>query len=285
MPKDVVSIITEQGRLQAAKYCPSLSASDIGAGNVCQLGSSQSIPPSFVVWGDSHANALTPAFDALATKTNTHGWMVRMLGCPPLMGVWPTKPPKSNACSDFNDSVMTQIENHKPEFVVLVARWSAYSSGWPKGGLEENAPQPFLSDSQTSGDTMENSREVFERGLRLTFLRLQKIGTKVFVVEQVPEFKYPVPESLARLKMLAVPIETHEPTLDEYRRRQEFFSKQLDQFSLQYSFTRINLSEVLCMNGRCQLEHQDHPLYRDDNHLSNYGAFFVSPSLLPIFER
>ena len=81
----------------------------------------------FLVWGDSHADALAPAIDIAARKSARSGLFTAAVGCPPLLGV---KTQYAPHCSDFNDSVLDMLrEREDLHTIILVARWAFYAEG------------------------------------------------------------------------------------------------------------------------------------------------------------
>lgn len=86
-----------------------------------------SAPPDILLLGDSHADAILPAFVEMA---RTHSMRVAYVGqgaCPPLLGVnvaagyWPEE-----HCSQLANHQFEWAQKLRPRVVVLVGRWGMY---------------------------------------------------------------------------------------------------------------------------------------------------------------
>jgi hypothetical protein len=51
----------------------------------------------------------------------------------------------------------------------------------------------------------------------------------------------------------------------------------------QYGAKILYPHEILCATGQCQLSMNDRPLYRDEHHLSVFGALKLAPLLSQAF--
>ena len=89
----------------------------------CQVGVGE---PKFLVWGDSHAGALSPAIANIAA---TPGLYAAFGGCPPLLGLVPEElrgDDKPN-CKEHNQKIMEKVATDgNIDVVILAAYWSAY---------------------------------------------------------------------------------------------------------------------------------------------------------------
>jgi peptidoglycan/LPS O-acetylase OafA/YrhL len=79
-------------------------------------------PPGAILWGDSHA---AHHFDGLKAELGAAGYTLGMFtasACPPIIG----RPVDGRPfCKDINDFVLSLVNSHKPEIVILAAVWQA----------------------------------------------------------------------------------------------------------------------------------------------------------------
>jgi peptidoglycan/LPS O-acetylase OafA/YrhL len=90
---------------------------------VCQVGVGE---PRFLVWGDSHAGALSPAIANIAA---TPGLYAAFGGCPPLLGLVPDELPGDDKpnCKEHNQKIVEKVATDGSiDVVILAAYWSAY---------------------------------------------------------------------------------------------------------------------------------------------------------------
>ncbi len=86
-------------------------------------------PPSFILWGDSHAEALASAINASALKTGATGYIISGSGCPALLDVNLSVMPY---CYEHNNDVLAYIEEHPEiETVIIVGRFALNSCADP----------------------------------------------------------------------------------------------------------------------------------------------------------
>ena len=83
----------------------------------------------FVLWGDSHAAAMSPALDVAADRAGVAGTLVSFNACPPLLGVaaprlsWKDQ----QSCLARNQALVERIRSDPAiETVVMTGFWSAY---------------------------------------------------------------------------------------------------------------------------------------------------------------
>ena len=107
--------------------CHMIDPAAIGAGELCELGGPASREPSFIVWGDSHADALMPAFRKLAEDHGVRGLFASHTNCPPLLGIVLRGRRLVQTCREFNEQMISAIQRYDSAAVALVAYWSTYS--------------------------------------------------------------------------------------------------------------------------------------------------------------
>lgn len=96
---------------------PAQSYSDFSQKCHTDIGNDESI----IIWGDSHAAAMSSAFDPAIDN------LVQFTasGCPPLIGIKITSPPRKN-CQSINDFVFKALASDAKGTLVLHANWNMY---------------------------------------------------------------------------------------------------------------------------------------------------------------
>src|SRR3546814_6558185 len=103
---------------------------------LCAVGAHNGTPPSFLLWGDSHAHALKPAFDQAGDALGLSGRIASYPACPTLLGLDRLDQPASHDCSAFKDQVLA-MRRDSPTIhtVFLVSRLGLCAHGLrPEGG-------------------------------------------------------------------------------------------------------------------------------------------------------
>jgi len=249
--------------------------------DLCNIGSSES-EPSFILWGDSHAKALASGVDSSAKSLGIKGNIATRSACPPLISI---ERPNRTSCHKFNQAVLGKISN-TPEIktVILAARWALSTTGTRYKRESGNPVQ--LVDIQSLNDTSLSNFSLFEIGLKRTVDKLRSLGKNVVLVMPVPEIGFDVPSAYFISKITGRDVSAIiSPTLEEYTQRIK---------EVAFVFTKLmkdphvhvaDPASYLCKEDYCQVVDQGTLLYRDDNHLSVFGARYISHAFDAIFEN
>lgn len=257
-------------------------------GRLCVMGASGGdVPPSFILWGDSHAAAFMPAIGKVAARGGQAGLLAANAACAPLIGV--TRPGRGSdyRCPTFNDAVLAVVRaNTSLKRVILAARWGLSAEGYRY--KEESGEAEFINDARSTTIGPAENRAVFVRGLRRLLAALRDAGKQVIIIGPVPEIGWDVPKWLA-MRRLAMQrgVETQEdiaPTYGEFLARQGFVIRTLNALATEYGAKLIFPHEVLCTHDACRIESLRRPLYIDDDHLSRSGALSIQHIFKPAFQ-
>ena len=247
--------------------CFGLTASDVHEHRLCTIGA-KGVAPSFILWGDSHADAILPAVSEAGENAGRAGLFAGGEACPPLLGVTTPMP----GCRAFNDAVMARVKDARIKEIILESRWAKYAEGTAYG--VEPKGRVFLTDSAcTTGDIARDNHAVFVRGLLRTVGRLKAMGKQIVIVAAVPEIGWPVPAVLAR-RALARETDTANvnPRRGTYLARQKFVLSAFDRLKGENTARVLYPHKILCATGSCEVALNGVPLYRDEHHLSVFGA-------------
>ena len=98
----------------------------------CRIGApaAPEAPADFLLWGDSHAEALLPAVEAAAIRAGKSGFATILTGCAPLLHVDRVDEGPPTRCSAYADAVMTFLPGRDDlPLVILSARWELAAEG------------------------------------------------------------------------------------------------------------------------------------------------------------
>ena len=248
-----------------AQRCMTLSLSQIESGELCRYGPTGGDLPRVVVWGDSHALALLPAYDALAAVKPVHLYFAAHSSCRPLLGVASRNVEEraAGACSDFNGAMVRAIRRLDPAVVVLNAHWT-----YPDLDLVAQADL-----SAPSGESN------FSRGLQETVQALHAVNPSVCVVLDVPEAKYPVPYALAMAHRRGISADFLTVRRTDALEESRSVERDLRKLQERGILVTVDPKDVLCPTETCALQVAGRSLYYDGNHLSATGARYVSSTL------
>jgi len=244
---------------------------------LCNLGDDNNSNPEFLLWGDSHAMALADGLNVSAAKTVTSGTFVFSSGCLPSIEYIHRDKQEVKNCDLANNTAMQYLREHQEvKAVFLVARWNIYVKGGAKRLRKTGKVLPIK--MKNAPDSATTNDQLFYLLLKDTISRTQEMGKQVFLVLDSPDIGYDVPDSNF------IAYRTHQdvnqiiaPTYMEY---EEFNQSVLAIFKrLENEFDNVEIIDpttLLCPNqGRCLVSLDNTPLYRDDDHLSTFGAKYI----------
>ncbi len=280
-PAGVQRIRAEADDIEPRRHeCFNRSAEDVQQGRICTIGDARAPAPTFLVWGDSHGDALLPALNTDAASAYRKGLFVAHGRCPPLLHLSLTDEP-TGRCAQLNDAVFRLAMRKDIKEVILVARWAYYDQGVGYGldaseirHLIDLDPPPTPDRSQHAG---------FARVLERTVLALLKVGKRVVIVAPVPEPGFDVPEVLARDELYGAG-EHQTLAASDFHARDAFVSIELARLHAKYGVLIIDPASALCASDDCVLQRQGRPLYADHHHLSVFGAMQLSGLFTRAFE-
>lgn len=246
---------------------------------LCAIGNASAAAPSFVLWGDSHAESMRPALDFAARRYGGSGVFAGERGCPPLVDVerldW-------TDCRSVNNAILDMIlRESQIQTVIIAARWGMWAERSPY--KSEPGPAFDLKSGETSKLEERNNHLVFAAGLRRTVATLHAAGKEIWIVGPVPEVGFNVPryfflQSIGIGRGLDI-----RPNVEEFEQRQKFALDTLTEVSDLYDAKVIQPYSVLCDSQYCRVQQDDRALYFDDDHLSRFGAEKLNGLFDPVF--
>ncbi|MEJ1968879.1 MAG: acyltransferase family protein [Rhizomicrobium sp.] len=275
---DIRRIFAEADDSEPRRHdCFNRTAEDVAAGRICAIGDTRAASPSFVLWGDSHADAILPAVADAARRAGRKGLFVAHGRCPPLLLLSLTDEP-TGRCAQLNAAALALIRRDRIGEVVLAARWPYYDQGTGFG--PDASEVRHLIDLAPAAPHDADQHAAFARVLERTIRALGHV--KIVLVATVPEPGFDVPQVLARdaLHHLAA---DRRPTRDGYAVRNAFVLRDFADLRRRYAVTVVDPAAALCATGRCTLARDGRPLYVDHHHLSALGALTLAPLFDPAF--
>jgi peptidoglycan/LPS O-acetylase OafA/YrhL len=238
--------------------CVAVPLEQVSAGRVCNYGPGGSAP-KVLVWGDSHALALMPAFNALAKAHGMHTYFVAKYGCLPLLV--PGSPTRVDAaadrCTTFNAAVVEAIARLEPKLIILDGAWAAADS------------LPHVPD--------------IAAGIEQTVSRLSDYSRSICVVFAVPTLKYAVSHALLVARRRNIPDDFLRLSRADALAQHRDMEHDVRAFAQRSGLKVVDPKDALCPADSCLYKAGGRSLYLDDSHLSVYGALFVASTLEPCF--
>lgn len=234
--------------------------------SVCHIG--RTGDPTVVVWGDSYAHAMLPAFDAAFKQIGVSAWFAAESGCPPLPTARISYQGRDNwRCREFNDKMVKFLEAQPGvNQVVLTAAWDSYDK-------ETSGYQLRVSGADDSATSLKQGIEELAHQLQTN-----GEGPSLIVVGQVPAYDWNVPQKMLLRQLKYEPITPLKRT--DWREKSAASRGIFKQFASASHISFIESAEWFCVTGICRYAtDQGKPLYWDSGHINAEGVRFMTPML------
>jgi peptidoglycan/LPS O-acetylase OafA/YrhL len=279
-PPNVQTILAEAFDAEPLRdRCFNRTPQEVERGDFCMIGDQSVVSPTFVLWGDSHADAILPAVEAAAAPAHRKGIFVGRGRCPPLLKIMLADEP-NDLCARLNDHALMLAKGTTISVVILATRWAYYERGTGYGADQSDTDRLIDLSPKRGEDQAQHA--VFQRALARTVHALVQAGKKVVLVAPIPEIGVAVPEAQARIALGRGENDVR-PAASAYFARQAGVLATFDSLRRADGVTIIDPARSLCDSGRCAIAVEGKPLYMDYHHLSVFGARRLSPLFQGIF--
>lgn len=237
---------------------------------VCGIGAPGT--PTVLVWGDSFAHAMLPAFDAAFAKMGVAALFAAESGCPPLPSARVSFQGRDNwRCREFNEKMVRFAEAQRGvEQVMLAAAWDSYAN-------EHSGYRLRVSGQADSSSSLAQALETLAQELQTMHGIPQLI-----VFGQVPNYTWSVPHKMLLNKLNGEQI-TH-VTLEDWRTKSAATQVIFEKLTKTKQMIFVDSAGWFCASGACRFASDEGlPLYWDGGHLNMNGARFITPKLEETF--
>ncbi len=242
------------------------------ADDICQLNPGKDIAPSIMVWGDSMADGIAAAFYDLAQEQSVNGFIATAHGCPPVLG-FSQRVYKGFDCPGFNAHVLDLITRKNIKSVFLIGNWTDHlrpdNDNFDYANMDWYAPYaPYYS-------------QITMAALRRTVDELEAQGAKVHIVIDTPYVSFDPPRYLAMRALYNMRELPDTVKLAHYLNARKNNIDTFMSINAESDIIFIDPQERLCDETDCMVRDRHHSLYYNQGHLSNYGAHYLKPLLVP----
>ena len=237
----------------------------------CTFGDKNSTK-TFVLYGDSHASALYPAFESFAKEKKMRGIFISLSGCAPLFDIRRDDGVgnASNCTGEYAKNIEKFLESNAKDInhLYLVARWTMYEKGYRLNGRLQKETH-FLSDDTTKSTTAKQSAKVLKKAIISTVDKIHgELKIPVTILKNAPTLHGDI--SKRGLKNV---------TREEYLSQLKYTDGIFKGLAESDGVSVLSPIDILCPTEECMMYDGNEPLYRDDNHLNHKGAMMLRPLL------
>jgi peptidoglycan/LPS O-acetylase OafA/YrhL len=244
--------------------------------SACSLGIKKTEDFTFIIWGDSHAGALSYGLDKHATRHKISGLQLSSNGCPVSPVLTRGDQPKMRAnCHKDAQRALNIIKDIKPRNLLVQTRWALHFESTRHdnllGGKEHGHP---ISIKKVNDNYNLSDIDLFEYYVDY-FIQLaaemETQNTRLILISSTPEAGWNVPEKMLR----SINNNSHFDTSiarSTFDTRNYKATALFEILSKVPNITIINPSDVFCDGNVCRQSENAIPYYMDDDHLSKFGS-------------
>lgn len=252
----------------------------------CEQGALHDFNKTVVVLGDSHALSFYGVLAGYAEEAGIRLLLSGISGCVPLVDIIVQRNDRTgDYCALRNTAAFSDQALMGVDAVVLIARWTTYGFGDVTGELRRIG----LSRDLVANE--EDSYRVFGEQYAATLQRIASLNIPIIVVHQAPLQDL----DAVRIFQHAAITGYGEEGLSEavsidlsvHNARYGGLQADLQSAAAEVGGARVefvDVASVLC-DPICQIVRGGRSVYYDDDHLSNFGAQILLPSISSTLER
>jgi peptidoglycan/LPS O-acetylase OafA/YrhL len=234
-----------------------------------------------LVWGDSHADAITPGIVAWAKARGLSVREATKGGCPPLVDVRAVAPRRGEipGCRETTPFLLKEIAaNPNLKLIVLAARWPMYAD--PSVVYDPDSPPITLQDARRRSTAAYPLGQALDR--MLSAIAATHTRARVVIVGPVPELTFNPPDCVAQALHLGrgEAVCRDAPAALPLIRARKAEREIREALRRHPQATAIFPSDDLCTAASCLIARHGTLLYFDDDHLSASGARMLLPGWL-----
>jgi hypothetical protein len=145
----------------------------------CLIGDKSKADMSAIIWGDSHADSMSPAISRLLSEKGLKGFQATKSSCPPFFPGYTWRGREVESCKKYNDDVLRYVlKTESIKHIFLHARWGA------------------VTDISAEGEKPDETS--FYQALETLASELNAIGKRVYIIGPTPLAKFNVPRCLSK---------------------------------------------------------------------------------------
>lgn len=218
----------------------------------CRIGAAAE-QPTWLIYGDSHADALADAFREYLSSRHQAAYFSFVSGCLPVLSSGDT------SCRRFNGEAVRFLKSHPEiQIVTLVSTW-------------RQPLEPRYTDASGALVSGKAALAAFHDNLARTIRTYRSAGRLVIVWMPLPGARKDVPGTFVRNALLGRHWDIRF-SRNDYERTFRFL---FDDVEEQRGVTLIRPAQYICAAGECAVLVNGRPLYRDNAHpAASQSSFF-----------
>jgi len=234
-----------------------------------------------IVIGDSHAMAMAKSIgdNAALSGNSILDWSIS--GCNTVEGLFRVKHGKiDRSCTTAISSMLLEARNKYQGIPIIIINRTSQNLYGKNEEHYESLPNRFI--DKVFEERSDEYRKSISRGMVNTACKLAE-NSPVYILRPIPELKQHVPNIMARSMLVHHTSTRVKLARSEYVERQRLAFITQDKMASSCGVKVIDPISYFCDDEFCYGDKNGIPMYRDDDHLSKFGADIISNIFAPIW--
>jgi len=272
--QDIIHATSENNNSNPYKCDSNLRNRDV---EECVVGNKNNIKA--VVIGDSHADALTTAVAEVFNLENDGVISIVTASCPLILDANIKDSANKDDCYNINTKRIKLIlsEKYKNIPVILISRLPVYLEGQnEKNRMDIHNIRPTIYFNGNVSTDKNILYKLTAENMTKTLCLISK-NNPTYITQPVPELPFNVPETVAK-NLLLKKNEQVTYSYSDYLNRSKKVRDLINRSAKLCGVQIIDPTEILCdTKNLCMVSYKGRPIYRDGDHLSEYGNKLLTP--------
>ncbi len=268
-----ITTILNEANNDFPQRCESVFASE--KFETCIIGNKDNIKA--IILGDSHADAIASSITSILNLSKDGVIYAARSGCPYILNASFNE--DISFCTKINEDRHQYLKQHKNTPIFIVNRYLERMEG--ENNIDRaNSQIIYFSDKKS---TKKEKYLEFQDNFEKSICDISP-NSPVYIVSTIPEMGINIPPLMAKQIMKYGKFEENGISYTKYKERSDRINNILASTAEQCRATFLDVSKILCNKNVCISEYRGRPIYRDGDHLSEYGNKLLKPIFKGIFE-
>lgn len=268
-----ITTILNEANNDFPQRCESVFASE--KFETCIIGNKDNIKA--IILGDSHADAIASSITSILNLSKDGVIYAARSGCPYILNASFNE--DISFCTKINEDRHQYLKQHKNTPIFIVNRYLERMEG--ENNIDRaNSQIIYFSDKKS---TKKEKYLEFQDNFKKSICDISP-NSPVYIVSTIPEMGINIPPLMAKQIMKYGKFEENGISYTKYKERSDRINNILASTAEQCRATFLDVSKILCNKNVCISEYRGRPIYRDGDHLSEYGNKLLKPIFKGIFE-
>ncbi|MCF1711116.1 acyltransferase [Tabrizicola sp. J26] len=232
----------------------------------CGLGDAAQPKADFILIGDSLAGAIATGLGRAAEQVNRRGLFLATQGCPALLGLGGSYPPRAGRCEELQDRMIGVVREQGVRTVYLASAWRAVR------------PANLCAFSRAPcGADPEEAEAFLRKQVFATLHGLSQSVGDVHIIGSPPRADFSLPDAVAKGLLYG---DRSDIRIDRAVWHPAFFLETLDAARGEFT-SYIDLEPSFCDGDICFLSRNGMPRFVDATHMTRRQALELAEVLKP----